>query len=160
MLNGKKEGKCPHCGMDKKIRNPSGYCDHLYYPDSCDICKDIKELYTIYELIPNFDCKCCGQCCGPINWSLIEDILIKGYMKEHDIKYIKWDVEQYIKNGLLCPYFKNNKCIIYDVRPLICRLQGHTEKLPCPNNKNPKYISNQLRDKIARMYAKLTVCLK
>lgn len=31
---------CPHCKMDKRIRNPSGFCDHLYYPDSCKICKE------------------------------------------------------------------------------------------------------------------------
>ena len=30
---------CKHCGMDIRIRNPSGYCDHLYYPDNCDVCK-------------------------------------------------------------------------------------------------------------------------
>src|SRR3990167_4958229 len=30
---------CPHCGELKSIRNPSGYCDHLYYPDNCEICK-------------------------------------------------------------------------------------------------------------------------
>lgn len=30
---------CPHCKMDISIRNPSGFCDHLYYPDSCKICK-------------------------------------------------------------------------------------------------------------------------
>ena len=29
---------CPHCNMDINIRNPSGYCDHLYYPDYCDVC--------------------------------------------------------------------------------------------------------------------------
>lgn len=31
---------CPHCNMDKRIRNPSGYCDHLYYPESCEACKE------------------------------------------------------------------------------------------------------------------------
>jgi len=30
---------CPHCKMDKAIRNPSGFCDHLYYPDYCKICQ-------------------------------------------------------------------------------------------------------------------------
>lgn len=30
---------CKHCGGDIRIRNPKGYCDHLYYPDNCDICK-------------------------------------------------------------------------------------------------------------------------
>lgn len=30
---------CPHCFEDTAIRNPSGFCDHLYYPDCCDVCK-------------------------------------------------------------------------------------------------------------------------
>jgi len=29
------EMNCPYCGGDKEIRNPTGYCDHLYYPDNC-----------------------------------------------------------------------------------------------------------------------------
>lgn len=31
--------KCNHCGGDIAIRNPSGYCDHLYYPDYCEVCQ-------------------------------------------------------------------------------------------------------------------------
>lgn len=34
---------CKHCKMPIAIRNPSGYCDHLYYPDNCPICKADKE---------------------------------------------------------------------------------------------------------------------
>ncbi len=33
----KKDAKvdlCEYCGGDKKIRNPTGKCDHLYYPES------------------------------------------------------------------------------------------------------------------------------
>ena len=29
---------CDHCGKDVEIRNPSGYCDHLYYPERCEVC--------------------------------------------------------------------------------------------------------------------------
>jgi|SRR3990167_11046796 len=35
------ENVCIHCGGDKQIRNPKGYCDHLYYPDYCDRCKEL-----------------------------------------------------------------------------------------------------------------------
>jgi len=34
-----KDYLCPHCNEDKRIRNPTGYCDHLHYPENCDICK-------------------------------------------------------------------------------------------------------------------------
>lgn len=36
------ERKCPHCDGDINIRNPKGFCDHLYYPESCEICKQLK----------------------------------------------------------------------------------------------------------------------
>jgi len=34
---------CSHCKMDIELRNPSGYCDHLYYPYNCKICSGISE---------------------------------------------------------------------------------------------------------------------
>ena len=34
---------CKHCGADKAIRNPSGYCDHLYFPDRCEECTRIRD---------------------------------------------------------------------------------------------------------------------
>lgn len=33
---------CLHCGGDIRIRNPKGYCDHLYYPENCNICQSLK----------------------------------------------------------------------------------------------------------------------
>ena len=36
------ERKCPHCHTEISIRNKTGYCDHLYYPESCAVCKRLK----------------------------------------------------------------------------------------------------------------------
>lgn len=33
-----KKDICPHCYMSIKIRNQSGYCDHLRYPENCAVC--------------------------------------------------------------------------------------------------------------------------
>ena len=33
---------CKHCKGKIAIRNPKGFCDHLYYPDNCVICKEEK----------------------------------------------------------------------------------------------------------------------
>ena len=33
---------CKHCNQNVAIRNPSGYCDHLYYPDNCETCKHLR----------------------------------------------------------------------------------------------------------------------
>jgi len=32
------EVECKHCGYPISQRNPSGYCDHLYYPKNCTTC--------------------------------------------------------------------------------------------------------------------------
>jgi len=29
---------CTHCHCPISTRNPSGYCDHLYYPENCKVC--------------------------------------------------------------------------------------------------------------------------
>lgn len=33
---------CKHCEGDLAIRNPSGDCDHLYFPENCDTCKALR----------------------------------------------------------------------------------------------------------------------
>ncbi len=30
--------QCVHCNGDIEIRNPTGYCDHLKYPEYCETC--------------------------------------------------------------------------------------------------------------------------
>lgn len=42
--------KCRHCKGDLAIRNPTGKCDHLYYPESCDYCS--KKKYTLGPVMP------------------------------------------------------------------------------------------------------------
>jgi hypothetical protein len=91
-----------------------------------------KRLNKIYEQIPEMKCNGCGECCGPIKWFACEDVVIKEFMRKNNIEYIKWGVKDYAKNNFKCPYLTNKKkCKIYEVRPIICRLQGHTKKLPC-----------------------------
>lgn len=43
--------RCSHCTYPISIRNPSGYCDHLYYPECCVTCKCRKLCVEIDELI-------------------------------------------------------------------------------------------------------------
>ena len=53
---------CLHCGKDSKLRNPSGNCDHLNYPENCKICDEIQKAMRTYHItIENdmhkiFDC--------------------------------------------------------------------------------------------------------
>jgi len=51
------------------------------------------------------------------------------------LNYICWNEEDFKKNNYKCPYLQKNKCIIYPVRPIVCRLQGVIKQLPCKYNK-------------------------
>ena len=68
----------------------------------------------------------------------VEFLRIVSYIRDHPDKTAKllaqdknipdWPVTQY------CQFrdTEQNRCGIYPVRPVICRLFGHTEWLPCP----------------------------
>ena len=94
------------------------------------------KMEDIYNNIPKVSCKHCHDCCGPIIWFKTEEILMKDYMKKHKIENIKFTSEEFKKNDMKCPFLKNDRCSIYQVRPIVCRLQGNTPDLPCRYNKN------------------------
>jgi len=86
-----------------------------------------ESLNKIYSIIPDFKCKHCHSCCGPIIWFEPEDYFIKDYIKKHNITLKKIEDK--------CPFLDYNGCNIYPVRPIVCRLQGLIKDLPCKNNK-------------------------
>ena len=107
-----------------------------------------KRLNEIYSEIPDFNCNGCGDCCGPIKWFVSENFVIKDFMEKNNIEYIRWGIKDFSKNNFRCPYLtKDKKCMIYEVRPIICRLQGHTPKLPC-KKKKPFDISKEKANKL------------
>lgn len=34
---------CNHCGQNLAIANPSGYCNHVYYPENCKVCQSMGQ---------------------------------------------------------------------------------------------------------------------
>lgn len=132
---------------------------------------EIRErLEEIYKQIPDgFGCKRCGGCCGPVTWFEPERIVVQEYCRKHNIEYREWwesfeDVKKKIdrdggktieEEDFKCPFLKGNLCIIYPVRPLICRLQGHLSKLPCPYSSSKADISRQSVDDLWRKYHKI-----
>ena len=76
------------------------------------------------------NCTNCGKCCGIIPATNKEVETIRKYIAENDIKPIKGDMAT-------CPFRDEvkKKCLIYPVRPLICRLFGVTNEgvMRCPN---------------------------
>lgn len=66
------------------------------------------------------ECTKCGRCCSaflPVSDSELNKI--KNFVQKNSIKPIKnillKDANQ------VCPYFDGHKCLIYEVRPAICR---------------------------------------
>ena len=132
---------------------------------------EIRErLNEIYNQIPDgFDCKKCGGCCGPITWFEPERVVVQDYCKTHNIEYKEWreNIEQLEKKidreggesineeDFKCPFLKENQCMIYPVRLLICRLQGQSSGLPCPHSSSKPDLSRQVVDNLWRKYHKI-----
>ncbi len=102
-----------------------------------------QDLLKLYSSIPNFNCVHCHQCSGPIIWSKPEDLLINDFLREKNIKRITWTNEEFELNNMRCPYLVNHRCLIYPVRPIVCRLQGNIPELKCWMNANNKFISKK-----------------
>lgn len=89
------------------------------------------ELKRMYELCPPYeDCQECGDCCGPLIFTKKEAMIMQEYISKNGIKYPKPD-------ELYCPMRIGGECVIYEVRPVACRLFGKLiPGLKCPNIDN------------------------
>jgi len=84
--------------------------------------------------IKNFKCKeNCGECCGivpiPTNiWNKNKDKMKKFIEHIHASESFVLPVTEDLK----CCFLKDNKCLIYEDRPDVCRRYGICDELPCP----------------------------
>lgn len=110
------------------------------------------ELNKIYKSVPSGDCKGCGNCCmESVGINLVEFINIYDYLIEREElrkkcmkKVIDYYFTEYIKKSP-CPFKDNdNRCLIYPVRPLNCRIYGHWTKNDYNNNLNS--VNNRNKD--------------
>ena len=56
-----------------------------------------------------------------------------------------------------CPYLINDRCSIYPVRPLVCRLQGVAPDLLCNKKTNQKNMDSLELKKILDDFKKLVI---
>jgi Fe-S-cluster containining protein len=119
--------------------------------------KIIDDLEYLYSIIPKFNCNHCHKCCGPIIWFEPEEIMIRNYLKKNNMKKIVWTKNKFKENKMLCPYLKNDRCSIYPVRPIVCRLQGNIAELRCKsnNNTNKNQISKNELNEIRKKFINL-----
>lgn len=65
-------------------------------------------------------CSKCGECCSPFlpikqkEAEIIQEFVIKNKIRPQKQMLV-------MENRLACPYYDGKKCLIYEVRPLICR---------------------------------------
>lgn len=87
--------------------------------------------YTCTDFTVNGKCSNCGQCCSNmLPMSKREVKRIKAYIKQHDIKEQRHNV--LVGIDMTCPFRDeaNRKCLVYEVRPAICRqfMCNHTHE--------------------------------
>ena len=115
--------------------------------DRSETRRNEKALQKIYDRIP--DCHCKGLCqgaCGPVPFSAIERAKV-----EHLAEWEEWKGLGSVpkSDGLTCAFLKDNKCSIYENRPLICRLYGSVkETLQCDHGCRPTMTETQARNLI------------
>lgn len=76
--------------------------------------------YTVIDNSCNGKCTACGECCTnflPITQeelNIIAEYVINNKIRPQKQLFV-------MENKLTCPYYNGKKCLIYDVRPLICK---------------------------------------
>lgn len=88
-----------------------------------EICK------TSHDMSKNGQCTGCGECCADhVPLSQKDIVRIKKYIKAHHIKPIRHGSVLLVNPtvDLMCPFLdttagSNKKCIIYPVRPTVCK---------------------------------------
>jgi Fe-S-cluster containining protein len=96
------------------------------------------ELQKLYDQVPPMTCKGkCTKACGMIPLERIELEEIKRRLgRRFQEKWIRngeaFGVEFMLRtDDFECPMLVNGRCSVYDIRPMICRLYGIAEGMPC-----------------------------
>ena len=85
----------------------------------------------------------CGDCCGPVSCSEDEYQKIKKHVVENKIHFSSKSPLEMVFGS--CTFYQKGRCAIYEVRPMVCKLFGHVEKLKCSRG----YNVNDLTDREA-----------
>lgn len=99
------------------------------------------ELDALYAEMPEIKCKgLCAESCGPIHMSRREHQRIR----ERGVTIMNQAeaLNQYLTTGEYeCAALKDERCTVYEVRPLICRMWGlvDIDSMRCPWGCVPEY---------------------
>lgn len=84
-----------------------------------------QRLDELYARLPPLECKqLCSDSCGPFVTS------------EHELARVQRAAGRPLEHSADCAdcsmLTTDRRCSVYDIRPMICRLWGMTENMPCP----------------------------
>lgn len=103
--------------------------------DLLDSNKMIDRLNQVYARIPSGKCNGCAKCCTEAVHAFYTEFLnIYRFVVANDLlDQVMERVENHYFNELVekknCPFLEaDNTCLIYPVRPHVCRLFGHASK--------------------------------
>lgn len=90
-----------------------------------------RVLDEIQNEIQPFECERCGRCCGPLGATAVEIDIIDRHIQRNNIEVPGYS-QTTLSNSFIvrttddvcCPYLKDHECLVYPVRPTICRLFG------------------------------------
>ena len=84
-----------------------------------------RTLDALYAKVPEGKCKgLCQESCGPIRMSRAEWLRIKKRAGSGATT---------LRPGGVCPLLTDaGNCSVYSIRPMVCRLWGVVESMPCP----------------------------
>lgn len=100
-------------------------------------------LHDVYDEIPFLECKgLCADTCTTIPVSPAELSALRKAAGRRLRAAPREDGAAFtIKNSKhgSCPLLSDGRCTVYDHRPLICRLYGTADGLPCEHGCQPAY---------------------
>lgn len=112
----------------------------------------IRALRELYKQVPRVECKgLCQDACGPIDPPPLElEIMEKRAGKPLTTRMTGAEVRAAAVNGTLvgrrCGYLSPaGACTVYGDRPMICRIWGAVESMPCHHGCQPvggRYLSD------------------
>ncbi len=81
-----------------------------------------------------FQCRNCGECCGPIPFTPKDKERIIDFLVQTDTAEIA-RVRNQKRPPLTCQFrdMEKKNCFIHPVRPEICKMQGYYIGLECPH---------------------------
>jgi hypothetical protein len=100
----------------------------------------LKALQELYDALPTVACQGkCANACGAIDMSVAEHgrIVELGYLIPRMTEELaqRWRDDE----PLHCPALNRQtlRCEVYEARPMICRLWGVADSMPCPHGCKP-----------------------